>query len=66
MLGIFDEPKIDCHNHILDPVRFPYGADSIYRPSSQEIGTAAQFKRGDGRLRRTPSKNKSIHTTGAH
>ena len=22
--GIFDEPKIDCHVHVLDPARFPY------------------------------------------
>ncbi len=41
----FDEPKIDCHNHVFDPRRFPYAADTIYRPSAQEIGTAAQFAR---------------------
>ncbi len=41
--SIFDEPKIDCHNHILDPLRFPYGAQSPYRPAGQEIITAAQF-----------------------
>ena len=22
-MNIYDEPKIDCHNHILDPARFP-------------------------------------------
>lgn len=43
-MSVFDEPKIDCHNHILDPERFPYRADTGYRPSGQEIGTAAQFK----------------------
>lgn len=42
-MTIFDEPKIDCHNHIFDPERFPYRADTPYRPSGQEIGTARQF-----------------------
>jgi predicted TIM-barrel fold metal-dependent hydrolase len=42
-MNIFDEQKIDCHNHIFDPARFPYRADTAYRPSMQEIGTAAQF-----------------------
>ncbi|SDR50279.1 Predicted metal-dependent hydrolase, TIM-barrel fold [Paraburkholderia fungorum] len=44
-MTIFDEEKIDCHNHIFDPVRFPYRDDTAYRPSMQEIGTAAQFAR---------------------
>ena len=43
-MSIFDEAKIDCHNHIFDPARFPYRADAVYRPSGQEIGTAEQFK----------------------
>jgi predicted TIM-barrel fold metal-dependent hydrolase len=42
-MTLFDEEKIDCHNHIFDPARFPYRADTAYRPSMQEIGTAAQF-----------------------
>jgi predicted TIM-barrel fold metal-dependent hydrolase len=42
-MTIFDEEKIDCHNHIFDPARFPYRDDTGYRPSMQEIGTAAQF-----------------------
>ena len=42
-MHIFDEPKIDCHAHVLDPVNFPYGADIPYKPSGQEIGTAAQL-----------------------
>jgi predicted TIM-barrel fold metal-dependent hydrolase len=42
-MTIFDEPKIDCHCHILDPVGFPYAANSPYRPAGQEIGTAAQM-----------------------
>jgi predicted TIM-barrel fold metal-dependent hydrolase len=42
-VNIYDEPKIDCHCHVLDPMRFPYGADTLYRPSGQEIGTALQL-----------------------
>ncbi|MGJ9383796.1 amidohydrolase family protein [Salipaludibacillus sp. CF4.18] len=42
-MNIFDEPKIDCHNHIFDPERFPYADDVFYRPSGQEISTADQF-----------------------
>ena len=44
-MSIYDEPKIDCHCHVLDPARFPYGEASVYRPAGQEIGTAAQFTR---------------------
>ncbi len=42
-MSIFDEAKIDCHNHILDPKRFPYQPDTPYRPSGQEIATPEQF-----------------------
>ena len=42
-MNIYDEPKIDCHNHVLDPVRFPYAADVAYRPAGQEIGSAQYF-----------------------
>jgi predicted TIM-barrel fold metal-dependent hydrolase len=42
-MSIFDEPKIDCHAHVLDPVRFPYGKGIEYKPSGQEIGTTAQL-----------------------
>ena len=42
-MSVYDEPKIDCHCHVLDPLRYPYAADSVYRPAGQEIGTAAQF-----------------------
>jgi predicted TIM-barrel fold metal-dependent hydrolase len=38
MADIFSEPKVDSHCHILDPVRFPYAADVVYRPQGQEIG----------------------------
>jgi predicted TIM-barrel fold metal-dependent hydrolase len=44
-MSIFDEPKIDCHNHVFDPARFPYVPEAIYRPAGQEIGTAAQLMR---------------------
>jgi predicted TIM-barrel fold metal-dependent hydrolase len=40
---IFEEPKIDCHVHVLDPQRFPYRADTHYAPMGQEIGTPAQL-----------------------
>ena len=43
--GIFDEPKIDCHVHVVDPIRFPYREDTHYRPAGQEIGTADQLWR---------------------
>ncbi len=42
--AIFQEPKIDCHTHVFDPARFPYGKDIAYHPSGQEIGTAAQLR----------------------
>ncbi|WP_213881774.1 amidohydrolase family protein [Pseudomonas sp. dw_358] len=44
-MSIYDEPKIDCHNHLFDPVRFPYLADTVYAPSGQEVATLEQFKR---------------------
>jgi predicted TIM-barrel fold metal-dependent hydrolase len=44
-MSIFDEPKIDCHNHVFDPARFPYVPEAIYRPAGQEIGTASQLER---------------------
>ena len=40
---IYAEPKIDCHMHVLDPARFPYGAATHYAPMGQEMGTAAQL-----------------------
>ena len=36
-MNIYDEPKIDCHNHLFDPVRFPYPADAFYRPAGPEV-----------------------------
>lgn len=44
-MRIFEEPKVDCHSHILDPHRFPYADDVAYRPGGQEIGTLAQHRR---------------------
>lgn len=44
-MSIFDEPKIDCHNHLFDPLHFPYRPHTPYRPAGQEIGTLAQFNR---------------------
>lgn len=40
---VFREPKIDCHVHVLDPARFPYSANTHYRPAGQELGTPAQL-----------------------
>jgi predicted TIM-barrel fold metal-dependent hydrolase len=41
-MNIFDEPKVDCHCHVLDPDRFAYADDVTYRPGGQEIATRAQ------------------------
>lgn len=41
-MSIFDEPKVDCHNHVLDPERFAYADDVAYRPCGQEIATRQQ------------------------
>lgn len=43
-MNIYDEPKIDCHLHLFDPARFPYAADTAYRPAGQEIATVAQLR----------------------
>lgn len=40
MNTLFTEPKIDCHVHVFDPVRFPYAASTAYAPKGAEIGTA--------------------------
>lgn len=37
-MSVFDEPKVDCHCHVLDPARFPYAPDVAYRPAGQEQG----------------------------
>ncbi len=33
------QPKIDCHVHVFDPVRFPYAPDTFYRPVGHEVAT---------------------------
>ena len=43
-MNIYDEPKIDCHNHVIDPARFTYAFDTAYRPAGQEIGSAQYFQ----------------------
>lgn len=43
-MSVFDEPKVDCHNHVLDPARFAYADDVAYRPAGQEIGTRVQHE----------------------
>jgi len=43
-MTIYDEPKVDCHCHVFDPARFPYGANTFYRPAGQEIATASQLR----------------------
>ncbi len=42
-MSAFAEPKIDCHAHVFDPPRFPYGKGIEYKPSGQEIGTPPQL-----------------------
>ena len=43
-MHLFDEPKIDCHAHVIDPVRFAYGEQVTYKPAGQEIGSSAQLR----------------------
>jgi predicted TIM-barrel fold metal-dependent hydrolase len=43
IVTIFDEPKVDCHNHLLDPAHFGYAPDAWYRPVAGEQGTARQL-----------------------
>jgi predicted TIM-barrel fold metal-dependent hydrolase len=44
-MSVLTCPKIDCHNHVIDPARFPYADDTPYRPSGQEVATAAHLLR---------------------
>jgi predicted TIM-barrel fold metal-dependent hydrolase len=43
-MHFFTEPKIDSHCHVLEPSRFPYGAQVSYRPAGQEMGSAKYFQ----------------------
>ena len=42
-MTIWGERKVDCHNHVLDPARFPYHPDTLYSPSGQEIAPVEQL-----------------------
>lgn len=42
-MGVFDEPKVDTHCHVLDPARFAYAPDVAYRPAGAEVGPLAQY-----------------------
>ena len=42
-MTIYDTPKIDCHNHLLDPAHFGYSPDAWYHPVANEQGTAHQL-----------------------
>jgi predicted TIM-barrel fold metal-dependent hydrolase len=44
-MSVLTCPKIDCHNHVIDPSRFPYANDNSYRPSGQEVATSAHLLR---------------------
>jgi predicted TIM-barrel fold metal-dependent hydrolase len=44
-MSIFTRPKIECHCHVIDPVRFPFKAGTRYQPSGQEIAPADHFLR---------------------
>lgn len=37
--------KIDCHVHILDPLRFPYAPETWYKPVAAETGNVADLGR---------------------
>jgi predicted TIM-barrel fold metal-dependent hydrolase len=41
MTNVFEEAKIDCHCHILDPARFAYNPAARFHPAGGELGTAA-------------------------
>lgn len=43
-MSIFDQPKIDTHHHVFDPVNFPYIPETAYRPAGHEIGTVEYYQ----------------------
>jgi predicted TIM-barrel fold metal-dependent hydrolase len=43
-MSVLNEDKIDCHNHVFDPARFPYASGVAYRPAGAEIGTRLQHE----------------------
>ncbi len=42
-MSVFDEPKIDCHFHLLSPAQFPYAAGVVYEPPAHEQSSADQL-----------------------
>ncbi len=42
-MNAFLHPKVDCHVHVFDPVRFPYADDTFYRPAGGEIASAERL-----------------------
>ncbi len=40
-----DHPRIDCHCHVIDPARFPFAADTKYRPAGAEIAPVEHLLR---------------------
>ena len=42
-LSIFDDPKIDCHNHVFDPAWFEFSPKAYYFPGGAELGTRSQL-----------------------
>ena len=36
-------PAADCHVHLFDPTRFPYGDAASYRPAPHETATVDQL-----------------------
>ena len=41
--AFFEQAKIDCHCHVLDPEHFPYSEGVSYRPAGGETATADYF-----------------------
>jgi predicted TIM-barrel fold metal-dependent hydrolase len=41
-VSIFEESKIDCHSHVLDPIRFPF-AKTFHTPSGPELSNVDQL-----------------------
>ena len=50
---IFDEPKIDCHNHLLDPSSFRVRAHRLVPPGRKRAGHGTPTHRPVRRLRLT-------------
>src|ERR1035437_675060 len=36
-MSILKQPKVDCHCHVIDPVRFPYRPGTQYQPAGQKM-----------------------------